>query len=469
MTTIAAVATPPGSGGIAIVRLSGPDAISVAAQIYRGTVPLQEAESHRVHLGEIIIPPPTSSQPQQPEMLDEVLITVFRAPASFTGEDVVEISCHGGLYLTRRILDLVVSRGARLAERGEFSMRAFLNGKLDLTQVEAVADLIAARTAFGLGAATAQYQGALSRKVSSLRVKLIDICSLLELELDFSEEDVELASKDMIAKQLQQAEGAVSELVATYRRGRVSREGARLVIVGKPNVGKSSLMNALLKMDRAIVTELPGTTRDVIEELLDIRGVLFRLIDTAGIRATDNVVEKSGVMRSLEQIKLADVILVVFDGSTELDAEDEIVIARIRKESADARRAIVAVLNKMDLKSVVKNQQLRKRVHADSIVRISATEHLGMESLETALLRAAVGSEDRVQGDAMVTNIRQRNALERGRASLLDAYQSLMGGLSGEFVAADLHDAIDAIGEIVGEVTTEEILDNIFSKFCIGK
>ena len=468
-STIAAIATPPGVGGIAVVRVSGPQAVLLTAQIYYSNTSLEQAQSHRAYLGKIMISTANGPGTQKKEVLDEVLVTVFKAPRSFTGEDVVEISCHGGVYLTHRILDLLISRGARLAEPGEFTQRAFLNGKLDLSQVEAVADLIAAKTEYGLRAAASQFQGKLSKKISWLRAKLIEICCNLELELDFSEEDIVLTSRDKIAKQLDEAEGAISELLATYHRGRVIREGARLAIIGKPNVGKSSLMNTLLKQDRAIVTDFPGTTRDVIEEQLDIRGVLFRVIDTAGIRSTENIIEKTGVARSVEQLRLADVVVAVFDASRVLDREDDQIISIVRKERELTSRSIVAVLNKTDLACVVNSQKLRKKIATEAVVKISATEHLGIKMFEGELLKAAIGTESRQWDDSMVTNIRQRNALSRALASLRDARSSLIGGLSGEFIAVDLRESIDAIGEIIGEVTTEDILDNIFSKFCIGK
>lgn len=462
--TIAAISTPAGSGGIAVVRVSGSNAIAIVDKIFRGKIKLSDAESHKTLLGKIEQPFEKGNG-----FLDEVLVTVFRAPNSYTAEDVVEISCHGGIFLTQRILELTVENGARLAEPGEFTQRAFLSGRLDLSQAEAVADIIRAKTDLSLKAALSQFQGALSKRVKEIRASLIEVCSFLELELDFAEEDVEFANKEEVAKRLADTIKSIEDFLATYKRGKILREGAKLVIAGKPNVGKSSLLNALLKEERAIVTEIPGTTRDTLEEQLDIRGILFRVVDTAGVRASKDKLEKIGVERTLNQIKEADILLFLFDGSSPLDQQDSELIERIlslRKESG--QNGLVAAINKVDLKKRLSKNVVKKHLGIDEVLEISAKEHQGFKELESVFLNQTVGQEA-LHGEPAVSNIRQKQALGSAIDSLKAARASLRKGLSSEFVAVDLRLALDLLGEIIGEVTTEDILANIFSRFCIGK
>ena len=462
--TITAISTPAGSGGIAVVRVSGLNAIAIVDKVFQGNVKLSEAESHKALLGKIEQPLENDSG-----FLDEALVTVFRAPNSYTTEDIVEISCHGGHFLTHQILELVVEQGARLAEPGEFTQRAYLSGRLDLSQAEAVADIIRAKTDLSLKAALSQFQGALSKRVKEMREDLIEICSLLELELDFAEEDVEFASKDDVANRLAETIKRIEDFLATYKRGKILREGAKLVIAGKPNVGKSSLLNALLKEERAIVTETPGTTRDVLEEQLDIRGVLFRVVDTAGVCVTKDKVEQIGVERSLEQIKEADILLFLFDGSRPLDQQDmELIKHVLSQRKNNEQSGLVAAINKIDLKKRLSREEVQERLGIDAVLEISAKEHLGFKELEIVFLNQTVGKEA-LNGEPIVTNIRQKQALGAAIDSLRAAQASLKRGLSSEFVAVDLRQGLDRLGEIIGEVTTEDILGNIFSKFCIGK
>lgn len=462
--TIAAISTPAGSGGIAVVRVSGSNAIGIVDNVFRGKDRLSEVESHKALLGRIEQPSKNDSG-----FLDEVLVTVFRAPNSYTAEDVVEISCHGGHFLTQRILELMVEQGARLAEPGEFTQRAFLSGRLDLSQAEAVADIIRAKTDLSLKAALSQFQGVFSKRIKEMREDLIEVCSLLELELDFAEEDVEFANKDEVASRLAKTIQNIENFLETYKRGKILREGAKLVIAGKPNVGKSSLLNALLKEDRAIVTEIPGTTRDVLEEQLDIHGVLFRVVDTAGVRGTKDKIEQLGVERTLEQIKEADILLFLFDGSSPLDQRDVELIKRVlflRKNSE--QNGLVAAINKIDLGKNFSIEQVKKLLGIGEVLEISAKEHQGLKELESVFVNQTVGKET-LNGEPVVTNIRQKQALISAIDSLRAAHESLKKGLSSEFVALDLRQALDRLGEIIGEVTTEDILGNIFSKFCIGK
>ncbi|TDI82370.1 MAG: tRNA uridine-5-carboxymethylaminomethyl(34) synthesis GTPase MnmE [Caldithrix sp.] len=462
--TIAAISTPAGSGGIAVVRISGSSAISIVDKVFQGKVRLSQAESHKVLLGKI-------GHPLEKDggFLDEALVTVFGAPNSYTAEDVVEISCHGGHYLTHRILALVVENGARLAEPGEFTQRAFLSGRLDLSQAEAVADIIRAKTDLSLKAALSQFQGALSKRVKEMRKNLIEICSLLELELDFAEEDVEFASKDDVENRLGKTIKNIEDFLQTYKRGKILREGAKLVIAGKPNVGKSSLLNALLKEERAIVTEIPGTTRDVLEEQLDIRGVLFRVVDTAGVRVTKDKIEQLGVQRSLEQIKEADILLFLFDGSSPLDQQDlELIEHVLSLRKRTEQDGLIVAINKVDLKKKLSSKKIKELLEIDEILEISAKEHQGLKELESVFLKQTIGKET-LNGEPVVTNIRQKQALGAAIDALRAAQTSLKRGLSSEFVAVDLRQALDHLGEIIGEVTSEDILGNIFSKFCIGK
>jgi len=464
--TIAAIATAPGKAAIAVVRMSGPQAVGIADRVFRGRVKLSQAEAWQVYLGRIVDPAAGKGG-----FVDQVLATVFRCPKSYTGEDVVEFSCHGGFYLSHRILQLLIDAGARLAEPGEFTRRAFLNGRLDLSQAEAVADLIAAKTASAMQVCGAQLQGALSRRVSVLRNKLIELCSLVELQLDFSEEDISVVESATLGALLEQSLEEIRGLVASYRRGRILREGARTVIIGRPNVGKSSLLNALLRQERAIVTPVPGTTRDTLEEQVDIRGVLFRLVDTAGIHPTTDPVEAEGVRRTEESLSAADLVVWVVDaseGEKGIDADIVSRLSQLRAESA-VDPSILVVVNKIDLledNGVL--ARVRRRINQWPVVAISATELLGFEHLEAELVRSVMGKE-LARDDVVVVDERHRIALDESAAALERAISSFEQGLSGEFIAVDLHTALDHLGEIIGVVGVEDILDHIFSRFCIGK
>lgn len=459
--TIAAISTPHGTGGIAIIRISGSRSIEIAASVLTCKINLGEAESHKAYLAKVF----AKTQSKTSQLLDEVLVTIFRSPKSYTTEDVVEISCHGGSYLSRRILQLILDNGARMARRGEFTERAFLNGRLDLSQAEAVADIIAAKTDWSLRAAIAQFQGGLSRKIHKIRHDLIEIVALLELELDFAEEDVEFTEKSDILVQLQKIISEMESFLQTYRRGKIYREGAKLTIVGKPNVGKSSILNALLKEERAIVTEISGTTRDVLEEQLDIQGVLFRVVDTAGIRNTQNVIEKEGVKRSFQQIKEADIVLFVFDGSEKLTERDRVIL----KEVLSKKKQTIFSINKSDLPLKLDLSKIQRLVNQKDVIKMSAKTHDGLSTLEKKLIEAATDNKMPSQTDVALTNVRQKKALQEAIERLRSAETSLNRGLSSEFVAQDFRDAVNCLGGIIGEVTTEDILGVVFSRFCIGK
>lgn len=470
--TIAAISTAPGSGGVAIIRLSGSVAIRIVESIFKGRRPLSEVESHKIYCGKIIDPnqKDKSTERAAPAFLDEVLVAVYKAPNSYTKEDVVEINCHGGNFLTHRLLELVLKNGARLARKGEFTERAFLNGRLDLSQAEAVADIINAKTEASLSSATLQLEGALSNRVKQIRKELVAICSLIELELDFAEEDVEFAERGQLRKQLSKTIREVEEFLTTYNRGRILREGVKVVIIGRPNVGKSSLLNALLKKERAIVSEIAGTTRDTLEEQIDIKGVFFRLVDTAGVHETSDKIEKIGVEKTYDEIKEAQIALFVFDGSEEFHKKDETLIDLVLPllEKNDECK-VVAVINKSDLNRKVDIKKIRKKLGKINIVELSAKEQSGFEYFEKVLLKEAFDQKGPNESDGFISNIRQKNALEMALECLKKALVSTNQKLSGEFIVLDMREAMNHLGEIIGEVTSEDILDNIFSQFCIGK
>ncbi|MDZ7261381.1 MAG: tRNA uridine-5-carboxymethylaminomethyl(34) synthesis GTPase MnmE [candidate division KSB1 bacterium] len=458
--TIVAISTPVGSGGIAVIRLSGIDSIKITDKLFKGQVRLVNAEDRRAYFGRIV------DGLSGGQLVDEVVVTVFRAPHSYTREDVVEVSCHGGSYVTQKILELFLQAGARLAEPGEFTKRAFLNGRIDLSQAEAVADIIRAKTEMSLRCSLNQLQGNLSKKIHSFRDKLIDICSFLELELDFVEEDVELLDRRQIYSQIENIQTELRQLIETFKTGKIIREGARVVIAGRPNVGKSSLLNALLKEERAIVTDIPGTTRDSLEEQVDIKGILFQLIDTAGLGSSLDPLEKQARLRAEKQLQTADIILFVFDGSEELKPDDKNILSQwVPKDKGDSRKIICAI-NKIDLKRQLQPRELAAWVGEAPIVEISARFGFGLELLEETLVNSVLnGNTEQV----MVTTVRHHQALIKAEENLQLALNSLAEALSPEFVIVGLRGALDELGQIVGVVTSEDILNNIFSKFCIGK
>ncbi len=445
--TIVALATPPGTGAISVIRLSGSFSFEAVDSIFKGKKRVSNSDSHTIHYGKIV--------DGKGEFIDDVLISVFRNPNSYTGEDSVEISTHGNPFITRRIIELLLASNVRMAEPGEFTKRAFLNNRIDLAQAEAVVDVINSRTEASLRGARNQLDGLLSSKVSGLRDSLINASSFVELELDFAEEDLEFIGHNELLGRISKITGEIDKLLATYSFGRVMRDGVNVALVGKPNVGKSSLLNYILKESRAIVSHIPGTTRDVIREDVSIDGILFRLYDTAGIRISDDAIEKEGVMRSREVIRNADVVLFITD--VEQEDSDEML-----KEiySLSSKERVLHALNKIDLK---------KKPGYQSDVKISAKTGEGMEALFAALKEAAMGNQSYSEKTAVVSNVRHYHCLEKAKENLSEAETSIKGKMSGEFIAVDLRNAAGSLGEIIGEVTTDDILNNIFTKFCIGK
>ncbi|HWP58911.1 MAG TPA: tRNA uridine-5-carboxymethylaminomethyl(34) synthesis GTPase MnmE [Candidatus Acidoferrales bacterium] len=452
--TIAAIATPPGEGGVAIVRVSGPDAERIANEIFvRARGRNGRLRSHVLHHGLI-------RDPETGATLDEVLLTVMRKPASYTGEDVVEVHCHGGPVLVRQVLELVLSRGARHAAAGEFTKRAFLNGRLDLAQAEAVLDLIQARTAKGARVALEQARGQLSAWIKELREEMIEILAEVEAAIDFPEEELELLDREALGKKIAQLGDRIGELIASYQWGRLYREGARVCIAGRPNVGKSSLLNLLLGEERVIVTPEPGTTRDVIEESINLGGVPIVLWDTAGIRETENSVEKIGVEFTLRRLEAADAVLVVLDGAQPLAAEDIAVL-----DAARSKKTLVAI-NKTDLPIKLSIEEL-KRFFNSATVFVSAKTGAGLADLKRALKGLLLNST--AEPEIVITNSRHSAALKRAQAALAEALKSCHDGHAPELIAVDLYESKAALEEIVGTVANEDILEHIFAKFCIGK
>ena len=444
---IIALATPAGSGAISVVRLSGKKSVEIAAKVFKSKSDILTAETHTVHYGKIVN--------ATGETIDDVLLTVFREPHSYTGENSVEISSHGNPLIAEKIIGVFLELGARLAEPGEFTRRAFLNGKMDLAQAEAVADLINSRAEASLKGARNQLDGLLSKRVENLRRGLLEISSLIEIELDFAEEDLEFISKEKAINMIKKIVGEVDFLIDSFKFGKIVREGINATIVGKPNVGKSSLLNYILKESRAIVSHIPGTTRDVITEEVSIDGILFKLYDTAGIRVTEDTIEKEGVKRSREAVKRSDLVLFLSDASKGFDEE---IYAELLKITDEKR--IIKIMNKCDLKSV-------NEPRAD--VNLSALTGEGVDELFALMKKKTIGSSVYTERTALITNARQLQALKKSREFLERALESLQNRMSGEFVAVDLRAAMDALGEIIGKVTSDDILNNIFSNFCIGK
>ena len=468
--TICAIATPAGQGGIGIVRLSGPQALSIASEVVRlrSGGSLSSVSSHTLHLADLVIPAlekhgevravrhcqPTSG------LIDEALVVYMKAPRSFTAEDVVEIQSHGGMLVLELVCRVCLESGARMAEPGEFTKRAFLNGRLDLSQAEAVLDTIRAASSAGLNIAQRQLRGDLAHEIEQARASLLTVLAHVEAGIDFVDEDISFLQKDELVRIVRNALVFVQKLEATARDGRILKEGAHIVILGRPNVGKSSLLNRLLKEERAIVTAIPGTTRDVIEGSIDIDGVMIHLADTAGMRDTDDVVEREGIRRARAAQDEADLLLVVVDGSVPLTSDDRNLL-----RSVTDRKHLV-LLNKADLAETVE----RDPALADRLVYIiSAKTGMGVESVKSALLPQLVSDSFEAAESLMVANARHRDALRRASASLDQALESVRGGMAGELISIDVRAAADALGEITGAITTDEILGRIFSEFCVGK
>jgi tRNA modification GTPase len=452
--TIVALATPNGTGAIGIIRLSGPEAITIANSVFKGK-DLTRQTSHTIHLGNII---------DDGLVLDEVLVSLFIAPRSYTKENVAEISCHGSAYIIESIIKLLIKKGARSAKAGEFTLRAFLNGQLDLSQAEAVADLIASNSKASQQVALQQLRGGFSSQLQSLRDQLVQFASLIELELDFAEEDVEFANRDQLKKLIREINGVIGNLIRSFELGNAIKQGVNTVIAGRPNAGKSTLLNALLNEERAIVSHLPGTTRDTIEEVLNINGINFRLIDTAGIREATDAIEQIGVQRTMEKISQSALLVYLFDAN-------EITIEELKQDIESLQKpgiTMLLVANKVDLfaPQSLKLSDFRTSGLSD-FLSISAKEKFHIEELKQRIYSSAI--KDQLTGDeTLVTNIRHLEALQKTEEALKRVLKG-MDTITSDFLAMDIKQALHYLGEITGAVTTDDLLENIFSKFCIGK
>lgn len=458
MSTIAAISTAVGEAGIGIVRLSGSEAINIANQVFQGAKDqeLVEANNRSLTYGHII-------DREKDLIIDEVLIAYMKEPYTYTRENMVEIYCHGGIIPVRQVLELLLRRGARLAEAGEFTKRAFLNGRLDLSQAEAVMDIIQSKTDKSYRVSLKQLEGGLSQKINNIRDILLEMIAHVEVSIDFPDEDTdEMGYEDLINKS-DQVSHEIEGLLATSSSGKILRDGINTVILGKPNVGKSSLLNAILKETRAIVTDIPGTTRDIIEEYVSIDGVPLKIVDTAGIRETEDLVEKIGVDRAKETIEEADLIIVVFDASRDLTEEDYEIIGLVKE-----RKSIV-ILNKTDLPSKIKAEDLREEFQDRPIITTSITEDKGIEDLEESIKDLFYSGRLNVESDTIVTNIRHKNQLEKALKSINSAREDLIGNIPLDCIEVDLKNAWEDLGEISGDTVGEDILDKIFADFCLGK
>ncbi|WLR50860.1 tRNA uridine-5-carboxymethylaminomethyl(34) synthesis GTPase MnmE [Bacillus tianshenii] len=457
LDTIAAISTPMGEGAIAIVRISGEEAVEIAARLFKGKVPLTEVETHTIHYGHLI-------DPETGGTAEEVMVSVMRGPKTFTREDIVEINCHGGLVSVNRVLQLVLNEGARLAEPGEFTKRAFLNGRIDLSQAEAVMDLIRAKTDRAMNVALNQMEGRLSKLIQRLRQTLLETLAHVEVNIDYPEyDDVEEMTNQLLKDKSEEVHRELAKLLETSKQGKILREGLSTVIIGRPNVGKSSLLNALVHENKAIVTEIPGTTRDVIEEYVNVRGVPLRLVDTAGIRETEDIVERIGVERSRQRLKEADLILMVLNYNEELTEEDE------RLFEAAAGMDTIVIVNKTDLPKRIDLDRIRELANEHSVITTSLLEEKGVDELEEAIATMFFAGNIEAGDLTYVSNSRHIALLTKAKKTMEEALTAIEGGMPVDMVQIDLTRTWEILGEIIGDSVHESLIDQLFSQFCLGK
>ena len=452
--TIAAISTPRGEGGIGIVRMSGGDSINILSKIFRpiSNKKVEKLKNFTINYGHLY---------SGEKLVDEVMVSIMKGPKTYTKEDIVEINCHGGYLMTEKVLELVLSSGARIAEQGEFTRRAFMNGRLDLTQAEAIIDLIHGKTEKSLSLSLDQLRGDLKDQILHLKKLLLDVVAHINVVLDYPEEGIDDPLPEGLVDNLKEVLETSDRLSASYAQGKMIKEGVKTAIVGKPNVGKSSLLNSLLKEERAIVTHIPGTTRDVIEEIVNIKGIPLILADTAGIRNTDDIIESIGVEKSEKLLNDSDLILFVVDGSRELSEED------LRVHNSIQAEKVVGILNKIDMEQKVDLSKLDK---VGRWIEVSAKENIGIANMEEEIYSYIVSGkvEDSSQ-TLVITNIRHRSALVKTKEAIENIFETINIGLPMDLIAVDLKEALDALSEVTGEISSEDVLDHIFSNFCVGK
>lgn len=455
--TITSISTPMGEGAIGIVRLSGPQAIEIGDILYKGKKKLSEVETHTINYGHII-------DPETNETVEEVMVSVLRAPKTFTREDIIEINCHGGILTINRILELTMTYGARMAEPGEYTKRAFLNGRIDLSQAEAVMDFIRSKTDRASKVAMNQIEGRLSDLIKKQRQSILEILAQVEVNIDYPEyDDVEDATTDFLLEQSKRIKEEINQLLETGAQGKIMREGLSTVIVGRPNVGKSSMLNNLIQDNKAIVTEVAGTTRDVLEEYLNVRGVPLRLVDTAGIRDTEDIVEKIGVERSRKALSEADLILFVLNNNEPLTEDDQTLFEVIKNED------VIVIINKTDLEQRLDVSELREMIGDMPLIQTSMLKQEGIDELEIQIKDLFFGGEVQNQDMTYVSNSRHISLLKQARQSIQDAIDAAESGIPMDMVQIDLTRTWEILGEIIGESASDELIDQLFSQFCLGK
>lgn len=453
--TIAAISTPRGEGGIGIVRISGDDSLEILQKIFKSKSGknVNELNNFSINYGKLYN--------EFNELVDEVLVSIMKAPNTYTKEDIVEINCHGGYLITEKVLELVLRFGARHAEQGEFTRRAFVNGRIDLTQAEAVMDIIHSKTDKSISLSLDQLRGDLKTQIAILKKLLLDVAAHVNVVLDYPEEGIDDPLPVNLVDNLKVVMDTANELILSYNKGKMIKEGVKTAIVGKPNVGKSSLLNALLREERAIVTHIAGTTRDIIEEVINIKGIPLVLVDTAGIRKTEDIVEHIGVEKSLEQIDKADLILFVVDGSEVLDYEDFKINEKL------IGKKVLGIVNKNDLEQKADLNSLNS---IDSFIQISAKENLGIKDMEEQIYDLILrGTIEDSSKKLVITNVRHKTALEKTKDAIKNIFETIEIGLPMDLIAVDLKEALDALSEVTGEISTEDLLDHVFKNFCVGK
>lgn len=454
--TIAAIATAPGEGGIGIIRISGEKSLQVAQSIFKSKSGkmIKDYNARTLIYGTVV---------DNEKVIDEVLVAYMKGPNSYTAEDVIEINCHGGFISVKKILELILSKGVRLAEAGEFTKRAFLNGRIDLSQAEAIIDVIKSKTDMAHEVAQSQLEGSLAKKIKDLRMNVTEVLAHLEVSIDFAEEDVEEITYQTLEEKALELRSEIKKLYDTAESGKILRDGLKTVIVGKPNVGKSSLLNSILGENRAIVTDIAGTTRDVIEEFVNIKGIPLKIVDTAGIRETEDVVEKIGVEKSRESFSTADLVIMVLDASRKLSEEDMEIL-----ESLKNKKTIV-LLNKMDLEPQIELEKIEEFVNSEDIIKISALKHQGIEELQDKIEAMVYHGSVKNSSNLMITNSRHKDALFKAYESINDAISAIEQRMPYDFIEVDFKNIWDYLGYINGDTVREDLLDTIFANFCIGK